>query len=76
MNVYSIHFSGVYPVGAVAVVVAADQEGAVHCFLQHIQKHATYLVKDNPKEKLEAHLIFYGSSENSPKCAILLDGEY
>lgn len=73
MNLYSVKFSGYWPVGAVALVAADLPQDAVHrlrdadCFEPFA---------DNPSNRdLFAHQV-PGATVDGPLVLILLDGNY
>lgn len=68
MNVYTIHFSGHYPVGACAVIVAETEQKALNAIHRELKKKG--LEQKLSKEDLE--LLDTGKAE----VRILLDGNY
>lgn len=71
IKIYAIYFSGHYPVGAVATVVALDEEQAIDTFLRTLFKEEPSLIPFNPREKLKAEILFQEKA-----CHILLNGDY
>jgi hypothetical protein len=74
MNIYSIDFTGYYPVGAVAVVSADSPAVACQMLYDHLQVLGLVQNQCNTFEKLMESCSLIDSS--IPKVTILLDGNY
>jgi hypothetical protein len=75
MNIYTIEFSGHYPVGAVALVFAHTQERAVQVFLNQIKEEEPDLY-ESCKHQAERGLEVRLHHPEIPRCVILLNGNY
>lgn len=77
LNLYSIRFRGVWPVGAVAIAIAGNPEEAAELFNNLVKKtrpdlHRPFSIVDGVQ--LEAELGAETIAE--PFAKILLDGDY
>jgi len=68
---YAIYFNGYYPVGAVAVVSAYNEECAISSFLEKLNEEEPYLVESNKLPYLKVELL-----DCRQPCHILLNGNY
>lgn len=74
MSYYAVHFTGYYPVGAVAVVQASDRVEAVQKFLAELQASEPMLYEQNKAcvAAIDARLLKFSTKP----CHILLNGDY
>lgn len=78
MKLYSVYFEGHYPIGAVAVVLAADKPQAKALFEAELEKEEPHLVRENAGWLAGAdwERSFVEIPQTEPKAVILLAGEY
>ena len=72
LYLYAIHFNGIYPVGAVAVVRAKNEEEAYDSFKFKLTQTYPSLVKDNSRTSVRIDKL----ANTRDMCTILLNGEY
>lgn len=76
MNIYSIHFCGHYPVGAVAVVIAKTPEEALEVFQKKLAEEEPLLVDHNIGKLSPEPTLIWSELQSVPACSILLNGNY
>lgn len=77
MNLYSVHFNGYWPVGAVAVVVADSLTTAEKHFNLHMTINYADLMSENPEGLgVRVELLRTGLNLAAPSVHVLLDGNY
>ncbi len=79
--VYAIKFSGYYPVGSVAIVVAQDALEALRLFrttlfLQYNKLYKDNFEGDNPLDLASVSVFCAAHTDQIGKVTVLLDGEY
>ncbi|PHQ81758.1 MAG: hypothetical protein COB66_01415 [Coxiella sp. (in: Bacteria)] len=71
-RIYQVEFEGHYPIGAVAVVKAANEEEAIDRFRKQLAKEEPHLMRSNPKCNIRAELLPFKNQQ----VYILHNGNY